>query len=412
VVEEIQVSQELSRNDLARSPRELVLKVPDLFFPSTQQTIEVFSVLNERFPGAAQPAEYEGLVIAPERLVEVATLLRDKLGYAYLSCVTGVDHPEPPACFETVYHLFRDQGGPLTLHARTSRDDPVIPSLASVWPSANFQEREAWDLMGIRFEGHPDLRRILLWEGFAGHPLRKDWHEPYYEAEHKPFPNRFPKGQPVRAEERTPLGRNLQFPPDWSTESRVLSPPKGWEPQSEVPVHAPRDDYAGDDWRPMRTDRVMLNIGPQHPSTHGILRLVTWLDGETIQHLEPVLGYLHRGHEKIGERNTWLGNMPYTDRLDYITSMANNFGYAVAVEKLLGVEVPERAEYIRVIMAELTRVVNHFVAIGALSNDLGNYFTGRRGSRPARGFPSGSKGIGHRAASASRGRIGDAAGGQ
>lgn len=333
----------------------------------SEPTAGMLSVLEERFPGAAQPAEYEGLVIAPDRLVEVATFLRDELGYAYLSCVTGVDYPKATARFETVYHLFRVQGGPLTLHVHADRADPVVPSLVSVWPSASFQEREAWDLLGIRFEDHPDMRRILLWEGFDGHPLRKDWHEPYYEADHKPFPSRYPDGKPVQAERRTPLGRNLQYPSGWS--------PNGWEPEAEAAVYAPTDEFATTDRRPMHTDCVVLNIGPQHPSTHGVLRLVALLDGETIQRLEPTLGYLHRNHEKIGERNTWLANMPYTDRLDYITSMYNNFGYAVAVEKLLGVEVPERAEYIRVVMGELTRVMNHFIAIGAFCNDIGVYFT-------------------------------------
>ncbi|MGD2144576.1 MAG: NADH-quinone oxidoreductase subunit D [Anaerolineae bacterium] len=126
----------------------------------------------------------------------------------------------------------------------------------------------------------------------------------------------------------------------------------------------------------LRTERVVLNIGPQHPSTHGVLRMVACLEGETICSLQPVLGYLHRNHEKIGERNVWLGNMPFTDRLDYITSMYNNFGYAVAVEKLMDVQVPERAEYIRVIMGELTRLMNHLVSVGFLCNDLGIYFTG------------------------------------
>jgi len=340
--------------------------------PLSQQTAELLSALEVRFPGAAQPAEYEGVVITPDRLVEVATFLRDELGYAYLSCVTGVDYPAPtarfPARFETAYHLFRTQEGPLTLHVHASRDDPVVPSLAAVWPSADVHERETWDLMGIRFEGHPDLRRILLWEGFAGHPLRKDWHEPYYEADHKPFASRYPKGRPPQAGERAPLGGNLQYPPGWSPES--------WESQAEVPVYTLMDEYAAGQFRPMHTtDQVVLNLGPQHPSTHGILRLVARLDGETIQRLEPVLGYLHRCHEKIGERNTWLGNMPYTDRLDYVCSMSNNFGYAVAVEKLLGVEAPERAEYIRVIMAELTRVMNHLISIGFFTNDIGVYLT-------------------------------------
>jgi len=346
----------------------------------SQPTAELVSILGERFPGATQPAEYKGVIVVPDQLVEVATFLRDELGYAYLSCVTGVDYPEPtaqfPARFETVYHLFRGQGGPLTLHVHADRDDPVVPSLVSVWPSANVQERETWDLMGIRFEDHPDLRRILLWEGFAGHPLRKDWREPYYEADHKPFPSRYPKGQPTHAEERTPWGRNLQYPPDWSPEDSVLSLPKGWESQAEAAVYAPLDECAGGNGRPTHTDQVVINIGPQHPSTHGVLRMVACLDGETIQRLEPVVGYLHRSHEKIGERNTWLANMPFTDRLDYMCSMSNNFGYAVAAEKLLGIKVPERAEYLRVIMAELTRVMNHFISAGFLTNALGVHLTG------------------------------------
>ena len=338
---------------------------------ASKQATDLLSLLEERFPGAAQPAEYEGVVIAPDQLIKVATFLRDELDYAYLSCVTGVDYPEAtnsfPARFEAVYNLFRAQGGPVTLHVHADRENPVIPSLVSVWPSANFQEREAWDLMGIRFEGHPDLRRILLWEGFAGHPLRKGWHEPYYEEDHKPFSSRYPGGEPVMAEERTALSSNVQYPQGWS--------PEGWEPEDEAMVYKPSDELIATDGRPMNTDRVVLNVGPQHPSTPGVLRLVACMDGETIQRIEPTLGYLHRNHEKIGERNTWLGNMPYTDRLDYICSMYNNFGYAVAVEKLMGQEVPERAEYIRVIMGELTRVMNHFVAIGAFCNDIGIYFT-------------------------------------
>jgi NADH-quinone oxidoreductase subunit C/D len=338
----------------------------------TRQTLEPLSTLEEHFPGAVQPSEHEGMVIAPSQLVDVATFLRDEAGYDYLSLVSGVDYPEPtaqfPARFEAVYHLFRSEGGgPLTLHVHAHRDDPAVPSLVSVWPSASVHERETWDLVGIRFDSHPDLRRILLWEGYEGHPLRKDWREVYYEEEKKPFSGRHPEGRPVQAEERSPMGRNLRYPPDWS--------PEGWEPQAEAEVYAPLDEHIGGNGRPMNTDQVVINMGPQHPSTHGVLRMVARLDGETIQQLEPVLGYLHRCHEKIGERNTWLANMPFTDRLDYICSMSNNFGYAVAVEKLMGVEVPERAEYIRVIMAELTRILSHFVSIGFFTNDIGVYLT-------------------------------------
>jgi NADH-quinone oxidoreductase subunit D/NADH-quinone oxidoreductase subunit C/D len=123
------------------------------------------------------------------------------------------------------------------------------------------------------------------------------------------------------------------------------------------------------------TDRIVLNMGPHHPSTHGVFRAALTIDGETIVGLKPVIGYLHRNHDKIGERNTYIQNMPFTDRLDYFNSMANNFGYALAVEKLMNIPVPERAEYIRVIMAELTRVQNHLVFIGNLLNDMGAMYT-------------------------------------
>jgi NADH-quinone oxidoreductase subunit C/D len=124
----------------------------------------------------------------------------------------------------------------------------------------------------------------------------------------------------------------------------------------------------------------VINLGPHHPSTHGVFRMVVTLNGETIEMLEPVMGYLHRNHEKIGERNSWLGNIPFTDRLDYIASMSNNFGYVMGVEKLLALgaryQPPTyRSEVIRVLMAELTRIVNHYWAIGFLLNDLGAFFT-------------------------------------
>ncbi len=126
----------------------------------------------------------------------------------------------------------------------------------------------------------------------------------------------------------------------------------------------------------LETETLEVSLGPQHPSTHGVFRMDAELDGERIVKLKPVIGYLHRNHEKLAENTTsWLANMPYTDRLDYFCSMTNNFAYALAVEKLAGLEVPERAQYIRVIMAELTRLVNHLLLVGFLLNDLGAFFT-------------------------------------
>jgi len=121
----------------------------------------------------------------------------------------------------------------------------------------------------------------------------------------------------------------------------------------------------------LKTDKVTVNLGPQHPSTHGVFRMVVSLDGETIVGLKPVMGYLHRNHEKIGERNTFIMNMPYTDRLDYLSSLSNNLGYALTIEKLMDIEVAERAEWLRILMVELTRIANHLWAVGFLLNDLG-----------------------------------------
>jgi len=126
---------------------------------------------------------------------------------------------------------------------------------------------------------------------------------------------------------------------------------------------------------PLKTENLTLNVGPQHPSTHGVFRLVLTLDGETVVGLEPHFGYLHRGTEKLAEGRTYLQCIPLTDRLDYFAAMSNNLAYVLAVEKLAGIKVPERAEYIRVIMAELSRIANHLGAIGFFLNECGAWFT-------------------------------------
>jgi len=350
------------------------------------------AVLKEKFPDAVKPGDFEGAVIANETLVEAATFIRDELGYDYLSSVTGVDYPAVNEC-EVVYHVFstKHSGAPLVFKARTPRDNAVVPTLEKVWPGADFQEREAWDLMGIKFEGHHNLKRILMWEGFQGHPLRKDWKEAYFEQDTKPFDSRWPGGQFQRGEERVPFGDNVNFPANFDpsvytsgADAAIYDRVKSMDAAAGgilTPAERAGNGNGNGHVAPdqpeenIETDHLVVNLGPQHPSTHGVFRMVVTLEGETIRHLEPVMGYLHRNHEKIGERNTYIQNMPFTDRLDYLSSMSNNFGYALAVEKLMGVKPPERAEYIRVIMAELTRVCNHVWAIGFLLNDLGAFFT-------------------------------------
>ncbi len=335
----------------------------------SEQTLVLDTDLETRFDYLARDDRkgYEGYIVPVDRLIEFATALRDELGYDYLSSVTGVDYL-PEGKMEVVYHVYRSTGGgALVFKVQVPREEPVVPSLVPVYPGADFQEREAWDLLGIRFEGHPNLKRILLWEGFHGHPLRKDWREPFYEEDGKPFKSRWPGGQVRRAEDDNPFHKNVQYP-------------AGFDPESWVPDTAEKALYAGlgkveRSTEGLDTETIVVNMGPQHPSTHGVFRMVVELDGETIVNLEPVMGYLHRNHEKIGERNTFLMNIPFTDRLDYLASLSNNFGYVLAVEKLMGVQPPERAEYIRVIMAELTRIANHMFSIGMFLNDLGAFFT-------------------------------------
>ncbi len=329
------------------------------------------AALKERFGEAIQPAEYEGVVVANDRLLQVARALHDEMGYEYLSSVTGVDYFDK-GYLEVVYHAYKlSGGGPLVFKARTPRDANAaeVPSVVGIWNGADFQEREAYDLYGIRFAGHPDLRRILMWEGYEGYPLRKDWKEAYYEQDKKPFDSRWPGGQHVPAEERVKYHDNVVFPSEgFNVET--------FTPEAEQLLYAGITHIPGSgNVEGIGTDAIVINIGPQHPSTHGVFRLAVRLNGEQVEDLKPVMGYLHRNHEKIGERNTFIQNMPYTDRLDYICSMSNNFGYALAVEKLMGIKPPERAEYIRVIMAELTRVMNHLAFCGFLTNEMGAFFT-------------------------------------
>ena len=319
---------------------------------------------------------FEGILVDKNKLVDVALAIRDEMGYDYLSSATAVDYLGISDDMEMVYHAYRTSGGPaLVFKAKTDRDAAEVPSLIDVWPGVDLQEREAYDLYGIRFRGHPNLKRILLWDGFNGHPMRKDWQEAYYEQEHKPFDSRWPDGYVHRSEEKNIFGKNVNYPDDFDLGRLSDSSEAALYSGLGLGVDVQELDGGG-----LKTDRLVVNLGPHHPSTHGVFRMIVTLNGETIETLEPVMGYLHRNHEKIGERNAFLHNMPFTDRLDYISSMGNNLGYALAVEHLLSLgsrytPPSYRAECIRVLMTELTRIVNHLWSLGFLLNDLGAFFT-------------------------------------
>ncbi len=208
-----------------------------------------------------------------------------------------------------------------------------------------------------------------MWEGFEGYPLRKDWKEAYFEEDAKPYKTRWPVGSAVhRIEDKKPFGKNVAYPAGFD--------PEKYTPEGDAAVYLGMDKVPTED-DGLATEQIVVNMGPQHPSTHGVFRMVATIEGETILKVRPVMGYLHRNHEKIGERNTYLMNIPFTDRLDYLSSITNNYGYVLAVEKLIGEKAvpPERAEYLRVIMSEFTRISSHLMALGAFTNDIGVYFT-------------------------------------
>jgi NADH-quinone oxidoreductase subunit B/C/D len=342
-------------------------KPPTWDITPTAEATQLAAEINRALPAEAVTVEGNTLIVDRAHLVAFGQHVRDTLHYELLSNVTGVDYlGRTPDRFEVVYHTYsisQPQKPVLTFKARCPEGNPEIPSLYGLWKTCYLQEREIYDLYGINFPGHPNLKRILLWEGFNGHPMRKDYNEAYFEEQAKPFSSRHPKGEHFRAEKNNPFGRNVVYPADWDLAQ--------WQAEAEESIQHVIDSRDIKQHMDFDTDRVVINIGPHHPSTHGVFRMVVTLEGETIVDLEPILGYLHRNHEKIGERNGWLMNMPYTDRLDYFNSMLNNWGYALLVEKMTETTVPERAEYIRVIVGEMNRLVSHISLLGFLMNDLG-----------------------------------------
>jgi NADH:ubiquinone oxidoreductase subunit D/NADH:ubiquinone oxidoreductase subunit C len=367
--------------------------------------------LQEKFGASAiEPAPYVGaLMKEPKQAAAIAKFVRDELKYDTLSNLTATDYLKD-GYIEVVYNFSRLSGEMMTLKARVPRKSGTdvtepVESLVSVYPGAEFQEREVYDMYGVPFEGHPDLRRILLWEGFHGWPMRKDWKEAYYDGDTKPFENRWPGGKHELLEERVPWADNLNYPDGFNPVGYANDPERDlYATMNTEVVPVPAATYATNgtavidgipmaatagagvaeldvdrngiaDFDEIKTDEIIVNMGPQHPSTHGVLRMALKLDGENVTDLKLVLGYLHRNHEKIGERNTWLHNIPFTDRLDYIIGMYNEWGYVHAVEKMMNITPTPRVEYLRIIMGELTRIQSHFWGIGFLLNDLGAFFT-------------------------------------
>jgi len=281
--------------------------------------------------------------ISSARVTDVVTYLKNGVErpYRMLYDLTAIDErvrtrrpDRPQSDFTVVYHLVSfDRNQDLRIKVPLAGEYPSLRSISSVWPAANWYECEVYDMFGIRFDGHPHLRRILMPPTWNGHPLRKE--------------------HPARATELEPFQL----------------------PDEKVDIEQEALRFRPEDWGMKRHtddgDFMFLNLGPQHPGTHGLLRIILQLDGERIVDAVPDIGYHHRGAEKMGERQSWHSYIPYTDRIDYLGGVMNNFPYVMAVECLAGIQVPDRVKVIRVMMAELFRIISHLVWYGTFSQDLG-----------------------------------------
>jgi NADH-quinone oxidoreductase subunit C/D len=313
-----------------------------------QTTLNIVQELQASHPEAivaaqVTPDAIPTLWIVPAHIHEVLRHLKTSVQgpYRMLYDLSAIDERErthragqPAGTFTVVYHLLSyDRNDHIRLKVALQGDYPAIGTVVDLWPSANWYEREVWDMFGITFAGHPHLRRLLMPPTWTGHPLRKE--------------------HPARA-----------------TEMGIFQLSDGKQEAEETALQ-----FNPEEWGLKRqsedADFMFLNLGPQHPGTHGVLRIILQLDGEDIVDAVPDIGYHHRGAEKMGERQSWHTYIPYTDRVDYLGGVVNNLAYLLSVEKLAGIDIPARAQVIRVMMSELFRIASHLVWYGTFAQDVG-----------------------------------------
>jgi NADH:ubiquinone oxidoreductase 49 kD subunit 7 len=279
--------------------------------------------------------QYLTVTVKPEDLRTLAKALRydEAAGFDYLVQLTGVDYGDS---LGVVYFLSTSKDLNRTVVVKTAtadRENPMIPTVSDIWGTANLNEREVFGFLGIRFIDHPDMRHLFLTERWKGYPLRKD-----YDAS------------------------EVQNPLDLTSYDM---------PETSVKWVSGEDGIKEEKIQLFKDDDYVLNIGPQHPATHGVLHFRTVLDGEIIQKIDVNCGYIHRGIEKLSENLTYPQILHFTDRLDYLSAHINRHALCMCVEKAAGIEVPRRAEYIRTIMDELSRVTSHLLSWACMCMDMG-----------------------------------------
>lgn len=273
------------------------------------------------------------VTVADEKWHALAQALKDELHYDYLTAVVGMDWKESLGC---VYYLTNTETQEM-LHvkvATTDREHPRLHTVSDLWAVANYQEREVYDFFGIEFINHPDMRRFFLRNDWVGYPLRKD-----YDAS--------PELNPLR-----------------------LNPEEN-EDDTYSLVEQPDGSLKRIDKKVFGADEYVINVGPQHPSTHGVMRYRTSIEGELVKKVDVVSGYIHRGIEKLCESMPYVSTLLYPERLDYMAAHMNRHAVCLCIEKALGIEVPHRAELIRMMMDELMRLSSHLLSYGCLTMDQG-----------------------------------------
>lgn len=256
------------------------------------------------------------------------------LEFDVLSAVVGMDWKDS---LGVIYYLTSTSRGWDVISVKVAvadRENPMIHSVSDLWKVANFQEREVYDFYGIKFINHPDMRRFFLRNDWKGHPLRKD-----YDSD--------PKLNPIPTEDEANEDATVSYVED--SAGKV----------SAVPGKVFEDD------------EYVVNIGPQHPSTHGVMRFRASVDGEIVKKVDVVSGYIHRGIEKLCEGLTYPQILHFTDRMDYMSAHQNRHCLCMCIEKAMGLEVPRRAQVIRVMMDELMRISSHLLSFGCTAMDLG-----------------------------------------
>jgi NADH dehydrogenase I D subunit len=317
----------------------------------------VLSRLRERFPNAiADVCEFRGdttVIIPREFLLDVARFLRSELRFEMLLDITALDWLPKEPRFDVLYYLLSlEHNTRVRLRVPLSSWDTNVPSVTAIYPGANFYEREVFDLFGITFNNHPFLHRLLLPDYTTGHPLRKDHPLGYEPVE---FTHTYAEIQPDKPS---------AVPPP--KPRRLIGSVGGAVTEIPLTLTEPATPWSG-----TQSETLLINMGPHHPSTHGVLRVALEVDGEKIVNAMPDIGYLHTGIEKNAEYKTYLKAIPLFDRMDYLGTWFNNLAYCLAVEKLMQVDVPERAQIARVILCEVARVASHLIAVGSQAMDIG-----------------------------------------